>query len=70
MTERIPTRFADSKLLSREEEASVLYNALVGFDKLHQDNGMMDINSRMFGYSEKGQVKVWLNENYGMNYPS
>ena len=70
MTERIPTRFADSKLLNREEEASVLYNALRGFGKLYNEHGPVDVNSRMFGYNDQGQLKCWMNENYGANYPS
>jgi hypothetical protein len=28
------------------------------------------LNDKMIGFNEEGQVKVWVNENFGMNYPS
>ncbi len=61
MTERIPTRFSDSKTLNREEQAGVLYNALRGFDVLQKDNGPFDVNPRMIGFNEQGQTKTWIN---------
>lgn len=28
------------------------------------------INDKMIGFNEQGNTKVWINENFGMNYPA
>lgn len=67
LTERIPIRFIDSKPLNKDQEAMVLYNLFRGYEELYRQHGPMDINNKMFGFNPQGQLKVWLNENFGKN---
>jgi hypothetical protein len=48
----------------------VLYNALRGFSDVSRIVTPGNITDKMIGFTPAGQTKVWVNENFGMNYPT
>jgi len=51
--------------LSFDETLYVLDRALEGYNFLYHSIGPFDINSNMLGFTTEGEVRVWLNENFG-----
>lgn len=56
--------------LNKQEANVVLYNALRGFSDISRIVVPAAITDRMIGFTKEGQTKVWVNENFGMNYPN
>ncbi len=48
----------------------VLYNAIRGLTDISKMIVPGAITEKMVGFTRDGQTKVWINENFGMNYPS
>jgi hypothetical protein len=46
-----------------------MYNALKGFNNVNSLVVPGPINDKMIGFTPAGHTKVWVNENFGMNYP-
>lgn len=69
MTERIPLNLHGVSRLNRDESNIVLYNALRGFNDTSKLVVPAQITDKMIGFTPNGQTKVWVNENFGMNYP-
>lgn len=68
-TEHIPARLSEVDGLSEPEGLYVLREALNGYKIICQFQGILKINEEMIGFTQDGQVKVWLNENYARNAP-
>lgn len=43
--------------------------ALKGFQQLYKSSGIVLVKDSMIGLDQKGEVKVWLNENFAVNVP-
>lgn len=48
----------------------VLFNAIRGFNAIRELVVPHNITDRMIGFTPEGRTKIWINENFGMNYPS
>jgi hypothetical protein len=48
----------------------VLYNAIRGLNDISKMIVPSGITDKMIGFTKDGETKVWINENFGMNYPS
>ena len=48
----------------------VLYNALRGYSDISRLIVPGLLTDKMIGFTSQGQTKVWINENFGMNYPN
>lgn len=70
LTERIPLLLSGITRLNKQESLVVLYNALRGFNDISRIIVPAGITDGMIGFTRDGQTKVWINENFGMNYPS
>ena len=70
ITERIPYTLNNFLSLKTSESNIVLYNALRGFNDISKIVVPATITEKMIGFSSLGQTKVWVNENFGMNYPN
>lgn len=69
-TERIVRRLADrGKDISQQEAVAILQQALIGYSAIATNYGPSKINDEMIGWTPKGIVKVWLNENFSRNSP-
>ena len=45
----------------------LIKECLIGFERLFNRFGGFDISETMISINEKGQCKVWLNENFALN---
>jgi hypothetical protein len=68
--ERLPLRFKDLPLLTVPQAIYVLSESLRGFRECYDKIGSFELNDRMIGVNTKGNVKVWLNENFASNHPA
>lgn len=56
--------------LSKEEGFAYLCDAIEGFGSLVSHFGYFNITKNMIGLDERGNLKVWLNENFASNQKS
>lgn len=70
MTERIPYILNEFSRLNKQDSLVVLYNALRGYNDISKLIVPHSITDKMIAFTKEGQTKVWINENFGMNYPS
>ena len=56
--------------LSYPESLYVADRSLEGYEELYHKAGPFRVNSDMIGFTPRGEAKVWMNENYGVNHPS
>lgn len=69
-TERIQQTLADAPQISFPEALYVLSESVIGYRELYNKVGPFEITDRMIGFTPQGFVKVWMNENFGLNHPS
>jgi hypothetical protein len=48
----------------------MLKEAILGFERLCSRFGPFKVTSNMIGVNERGLCKVWLNDNFSLNFPS
>ena len=70
LTERIPHILNSFSRLNKQDSLVVLYNALRGYNDISKIIVPHSITDKMIAFTKEGQTKVWINENFGMNYPS
>jgi hypothetical protein len=70
LTERIPVLLNGIGKLNKQDSLVVLFNSLRGFNDISRIIVPGSISDKMIGFTKEGQTKVWINENFGMNYPS
>lgn len=41
---------------------------MIGFERLYNKFGAFEVTESMIGINEKGACRVWLNENFSINW--
>ena len=69
ITERIHCRLKDLDGISRKEGLYILYHALKGYNAIANAGKLGYVNSEMIGLTISGDIKVWINSCWAINYP-
>ena len=67
MTEKIMTNLSNINNLNGQDQLKVLFHALKGFNCTNKRVGPCTIDPTLIGINDKGEIKVWVNENYSLN---
>jgi hypothetical protein len=66
-TEKIHRLNQKAKTFSKPEAFLLMLDVLAGLDILFETFGLFNIDVFLFGLSDSGRGKVWINENYAKN---